>query len=243
MAIRRSHFRCAGSPTSSSAGPTASSTGKLAWVQRENGQLVKYADWPDPATKQVRMSLTPRGQGPTGGLSVAGHAVTSQVVEHFTDTPDLTAKALAAAPDSPHGRVYVTAPLSTDVRISGTPTAHLRLSFGQYAANVSVALADLAPDGSVTRLVTEGWRDPQNRHSLSRTDVITPGENYNLQVPMEANDYVFAAGHRIAFVLLQTDYDYTIRPPAGNKVALVTGRTTLTLPVVGGLSQLSPSLG
>lgn len=216
--------------------------GALAWVQRENGQILKYAEWPDPKMEQVAMSLTPRGNDATGGLGVKGasSAVAKRVVETFTDTPELTAAALAADPDSTHGRVYTTARLDDDVRISGTPVARLRLSFGQYAANVSVALADLAPDGSVTRLITEGWRDPQNRNSLSKTQIVHPGEVYDLSVPMQANDYVFAKGHRIALVLLQTDHDYTIRPPAGNKLSLRTLETTLLLPVVGGAGQLPP---
>jgi X-Pro dipeptidyl-peptidase len=217
--------------------------GSLAWIQREDGTITKYADWPDPATQDVTMSLTPRGKGATGGLAVQGGVPAAvqpgkDVIERFTDTPELTARALAAAPKSSHGRVYVTKPLTDPVRISGTPVAHLRLSFGQYAANVSVALADLDPNGVVTRLITEGWRDPQNRGSLSRTQIVHPGVQYDLSVPMQANDYVFAAGHRIAFVLLQTDHDYTIRPPAGNKLALVTNQTTVDLPIVGGLGAL-----
>jgi X-Pro dipeptidyl-peptidase len=218
--------------------------GSLAWVQRENGAITKYAEWPDPDTKTVTMTLTPRGDGATGGLEVQKGALNAQgalgkaVVETFTDTPDLTAAALAGAPDSPNGRVYVTKPLDNPVRLSGTAVANLRLFFGQYAANVSVALADLDGDGNVTRLVTEGWRDPQNRGSLSRTHIVHPGVRYSLSVPMQANDYVFAKGHRIAFVLLQTDHEYTIRPPAGNKLSLLTGQTTLELPIVGGMNAL-----
>lgn len=216
--------------------------GNLAWVQREDGQLAKYKEWPDPATEPVRMSLTPRGNKPTGELQIAraGPGVATRVVETFADIPTLTAKALAAAPGSRHGRVYTTAALDNRVRISGTPVARLRLSFGQYAANVSVALADLAPGGTVTRLVTEGWADPQNRHSFATTEIVHPGVVYRLSVPMQANDYVFAAGHRIAFVLLQTDRDYTIRPKAGNTLSLRTLETTLVLPVVGGAGRLPP---
>ena len=97
-------------------------SGKLAWVQREDGTLAKYKDWPDPKTEQVTMSLTPRGDKPTGELHVAKApaGVEKQVVETFKDVPTLTAQALAAAPDSPNGRVYTTAPLTNSVRISGT---------------------------------------------------------------------------------------------------------------------------
>ncbi len=71
----------------------------------------------------------------------------------------------------------------------------------------------------MTRLITEGWRDPQNRRSLSRTEVVQPGRRYQLDVTMQANDYVFAPGHRIAFVVMQSEEDYTILPPAGNKMS------------------------
>lgn len=220
--------------------PNGVEHGNLAWIERENGKITRHKEWPDPATEAVELSLTPRRKGPTGALHVAaaGTSPARPVVERFTDVPTLTANELAGAPDSPHGRVYVTPALENSVRISGTPVARLRLSFGQYAANVSVALADLAPDGTVTRLVTEGWRDPQNRRSLTTTQIVHPGVVYDLSVPMQANDYVFAAGHRIAFVLLQTDHDFTIRPPAGNTLALRTNATTLVLPVVGGAAQL-----
>jgi X-Pro dipeptidyl-peptidase len=215
--------------------------GKLAWVQREDGTIAKYADWPDPRAKHITFDLAPRGHHAFGDLTpesaTAGAraaAVSDASTETFSDTPDLTAAALAAAPDSTNGRVYETAPLASATRLSGTAVAHLRLSFGQYAANVSVGLADIAPDGSVTRLVTEGWRDPQNRDSLSRTEIVHPGVVYGLDVSLQANDYLFAAGDRIALVLLQTDHDYTIRPPAGNTLTLLTGRSTLDLPLVGG---------
>ena len=208
-----------------------------ALIQREDGTLTNYPEWPDPGMRSVELSLTPRGENPTGGLSVA-KVPGRPVVERFTDIPTQTAEQLAAAPDSEHGRVYTTAPLPSPVRISGTPVADLRLSFGQPAANVSVALVDLAPDGSVTRLITEGWRDPQNRKSLWRTSIVKPGTRYRLDVPMQPNDYVFPAGHRIGFVLLSTDHDYTIRPDAGAELALDTKKSRLQLPVVGGASVL-----
>jgi X-Pro dipeptidyl-peptidase len=217
--------------------------GKLAWVQREDGTVVRYADWPDPKAQDVTLSPTPaHGDSQTGALHVVRGTPADdeprKVLETFTDIPTLTAAALAATPDRQHGLVYETAPLPHDVRISGTPEARLLVQFGQYAANVSVAIADLRPDGSVARLVTEGWRDPQNRNSLSRTQIVHPGRPYELTVPMQANDYVFPAGDTIAFVLLQTDYDYTIRPPAGNTATLHTRSSSVVLPVVGGLAAV-----
>ena len=170
--------------------------GKLAWIQRENGSLVKYADWPDPADQQVTMSLTPRGDHPTGGLHVAGaDGATGPSSSASPTLPTLTAAALAAAPDSPHGRVYVTDAARPTTCGSAGPRSP---SCGCPSASTPRTSRWRSPTwlrmARVTRLVTEGWRDPQNRDSLSRTEVVHPGVTYSLSVPMEANDYVFAAG-------------------------------------------------
>ena len=208
-----------------------------ALIQREDRTLGSYPEWPDPGARTVELSLTPRGEAATGGLSTV-EAPGRPVIERFTDIATQNAAQLAEAPDSEHGRVYTTAPLTSAVRMSGTPVAKLRMEFGQPAANVTVALADLAPDGSVTRLISQGWTDPQNRRSLSRTDIVKPGTPYRFSVPMQPNDYIFAAGHRIGFVLMSTDHDYTIRPKAGAELALDTTKSRLHLPVVGGAPVL-----
>ena len=73
--------------------------------------------------------------------------------------------------------------------------------------------------------------------------MITPGTPYELGVTMQANDYVFAPGHRIGFVVMQSEEDYTILPPAGNKMAVDTSSTILRLPVVGGAAALADAIG
>ncbi|MGH3367088.1 MAG: Xaa-Pro dipeptidyl-peptidase [Nocardioidaceae bacterium] len=209
-----------------------------ALVQREDGSLTDYAEWPVPGSTAVDLALTPRGSSATGNLTLQPQLGEPRT-ETFTDIPTQTMADLAAAPDSPHGRVYTTPALQQAVHVSGVPTATVRFSLGQRAANLTVGLVDLAPDGSVTRVITEGWRDPQNRRSLSETEVVKPGTPYTLDVTMQANDYVFAPGHRIAMVVMQSEHDYTIRPPAGNELTLRTSETTLHLPVVGGAAALT----
>lgn len=208
-------------------------------VMRENRELATYAEWPVPGSAQVDVRLEGQGAAETGGLTLTPQRRGRPHYESFTDRPDRTMAELAAAPDSEHGLVYTTSPLTGPVHVSGVPTAAVRVMLGQPAANLTVGLVDLAPDGSVTRVVTEGWRDPQNRRSLSETEIVTPGTPYNLDVTMQANDYVFPAGHRIAFVVMQSEEDFTILPPAGNELALDITSTTLHLPVVGGTPALA----
>ena len=165
-----------------------------------------------------------------------------RVRERVTDTPRLTVGALARRPRSPHGRVYVTAPLRSRLRFSGTPVAHLRLSFGQPAANVTVAIVDYTRRGRLARVVTRGWRDPQNRISLAASRRVRPGTVYRLRVPMQPNDYVYKRGHRVGLVVMSTDGQFTLRPPAGSTMAIRTSRTTLTIPFVGGTKNALRSM-
>ncbi|HEU5161462.1 MAG TPA: Xaa-Pro dipeptidyl-peptidase [Streptosporangiaceae bacterium] len=81
------------------------------------------------------------------------------------------------------------------------------------------------------RIVTRGWLDVRNRHDPARTEPITPGTMYSFRWDMQPNDYVFKAGHRIGVVVLSTDFDYTLRYPAGTQVALQPGVSQIRLPI------------
>ena len=81
------------------------------------------------------------------------------------------------------------------------------------------------------KIVTRGWLDVRNRHDPSRTEPITPGEMYSFRWDMQPEDYVFKTGHRIGVVLLSTDFDYTLRYPAGTRVAVRPGVSTVWLPL------------
>jgi len=204
--------------------------GPHAYIVRR-GRLTTDPEWPAPVAGPVELHLRPRGTARTGGLLLTRSQ--RPVRERITDTPRLRVAGLARRPRSPHGRVYTTAPLRSRVRFSGTAVADLRLSFGQPAANVTVAIVDYTRTGRLARVVTRGWRDPQNRASLATTRRVRPGTVYRLRVPMQPSDYVFDSGHRIGLVIMSTDPEFTLRPPAGSTMAIRTSRTTLTIPLAG----------
>jgi X-Pro dipeptidyl-peptidase len=54
---------------------------------------------------------------------------------------------------------------------------------------------------------------------------------YSFRWDLQPNDYVFKAGHCIGVVLLSTDYDYTLRYPAGTKVEVTPGISEIRLPL------------
>lgn len=81
-------------------------------------------------------------------------------------------------------------------------------------------------------MVSRGWIDVRNRHSISVTEPISPRLSYQFGFKMQPRDYVFKAGHRIGLVLLSTDTDYTLHYPAGTKVTATLGLSSITLPLV-----------
>jgi X-Pro dipeptidyl-peptidase len=128
--------------------------------------------------------------------------------------------------------------------MSGTPSVSLRLSFSKPAAVVSAMLVDYRADGT-RRIITRGWIDPQNRHSIWLTAPIRPGrQQYEIDFDLMPHDYEFQAGSRIGLVLLSSDWEgdppliFTLRPPPGTQITVDTAASHLTLPIVGGSQAL-----
>lgn len=208
-------------------------TAPHAIVEREDGTDTTYAEWPVPGSRAVTLHGTAPGADARGDLSTRrGRGRPSYST--FTDIPTQTMADLVESGSSEHGLVFTSAPLSKAVHLSGTPTAKLRFRLGQGAANVTVGVVDIAPDGSVAQVISQGWRDPQNRYRIDRTHRVRPGRAASMRVTLQADDHVFAPGHRVAVVVMQSELDYTILPPAGNELGLDTVRTSFELPVVGG---------
>ena len=201
-----------------------------ATVQREDSSWVDEADWPAPGTRDVVTQPTPGG-GERGGLIAAKWH--GRAVEGLRDDATKLAEDLAAASSSPHRLAYFAEAADRPIRISGTVRANLALTFDRPAANVTALLVDQAPDGG-TSIVTRGWADPQNRDAIDRTSPIEPGKPYDIELSMQPDDYVLPAGHRLGFVLLSSDHEFTLRPKPGAAIQLDLERTRISIPVVGG---------
>lgn len=202
-----------------------------ATVQREDGSWTEEADWPAPGTRDATLWLRSGGDG-RGGLATVP-ARGRPAFEWLTDDAREKVEDLVDAPSSEHRLSYATEAARTPVRISGTPSVRLRLMFDRPAANVTAVLVDRAPDGSF-HVITRGWADPQNRNSEWRTQPVRPGVPYWLSFELQPQDYVLAEGHRLEFVLLSSDHDFTLRPSPGTGVGLEVTKSEVTLPVVGG---------
>jgi X-Pro dipeptidyl-peptidase len=212
-------------------------------IEREDGTYVHESDWPARGTRRAELDLSASSSTAPGQLSTRSRG--SSRDQSFVDRGrELdTDSVLIQNPDTanPNRLVYLSPALTRDVRISGTPWVELEMSVdNRNAANLTAVLVDYGPAGSTAPpvMVTRGWMDPQNRHSLSRSERIRQGREYEFEWDMQPDDYVFKAGRRIGLVVVSTDFDYTIRPLPGTELTLDPDDSELTLPVVGGESAL-----
>ena len=109
-----------------------------------------YADWPLPTTAPVDVYLRGRtadGEG-AGRLTSGG----DQDVLTWTDGSQ-TETAMMNDPEGPQLRrqVFLSRPLTHDLRISGTPVVHLRASSSTTQSNLGALLVDYGSGQQITR--------------------------------------------------------------------------------------------
>jgi X-Pro dipeptidyl-peptidase len=205
----------------------------MADIQRPNGTYEKYASWPVPGARNTTLKLSSPNATDPGGLGRRGGGPDQSFVDSGK-TLD-TDVALVPNPDTanPNRLAYLSAPLAGDTHLSGTPSVSLRASVdNRYAANLTAYLVDYGPDGTAST-VTRGWTDVQNRNGRDRSTPIVQGREYTFDWPLEPDDYVFPAGHRIGLVVVSTDMNFTLRPDPGTQLTVNPGKSSVTLPVVG----------
>ncbi|GAB4057164.1 Xaa-Pro dipeptidyl-peptidase [Catellatospora paridis] len=206
-------------------------------VQFKDGAWRQYADWPNPGATEAVFKLDAGSTTAPGGLTLG--TPTGTTAQALTDNGrTTTATTLVANPDSANGSrlVYRTGNLAAAVTLTGSPRVSLRLAVtNRNDANVTALLVDYGGTGTGTTpvIVTRGWIDPQNRNSRATSEKVVQGTEYTLNFAMQPKDYVFAAGHRIGLVVISTDYDYTLRPPAGAVLRLNPVASTLTIAQTG----------
>jgi X-Pro dipeptidyl-peptidase len=206
-----------------------------AWVVREGkrpSQADKYADFPHPDAKLV--TLLPQA----GGAGVGALAMQPAIgTETFTDDVAHAGGKLASAEKSDHRLLWATPVLSEPLHLSGTAKLRIKLAADEPATNLSVWLVSL-PWTDARRitddLVTRGWADPQNAKSLRKGTPLVAGEFVEVEVELQPDDQVIAAGERLGLMVFASDREFTLWPKPGTKVTVDLAGTALTLPIVGG---------
>ena len=101
--------------------------------------------------------------------------------------------------------VYTTDPLERDVTLLGSAKAELHVSSDRKDTDFAVRLCDVYPDGR-SMLVTDGMRRARFRDSLSRPELMRPGEVYAINVRLPQTAITFLKGHRIRISVSSANY-------------------------------------
>jgi len=127
------------------------------------------------------------------------------------------------------------------VVLLGQPRVTLRVSASAPEASLSVKLCDVFPDGS-SALVTRGSLDLAFRdgvHAPATRQALVPGQEYEVEVVLDACAYAFAPGQRLRLSVAGADWPNTVAPPA--PVTLTVDGGTLELPAWSGTDRPPPT--
>ncbi|MFN8457157.1 MAG: CocE/NonD family hydrolase [Anaerolineae bacterium] len=103
-------------------------------------------------------------------------------------------------PDEALSLTYTSAPLTEPLDVIGFPEAILYLSCDAPVAHVVVRLTDVAPDGT-SAWVSAGMLNLTHREGHENPKPLTPGEVYEIKVPLKATGYHFLPGHQLRLSL------------------------------------------
>ncbi|QJY49622.1 CocE/NonD family hydrolase [Pseudonocardia broussonetiae] len=173
------------------------------------------ADWPLPDTRYTDYHLTSGGSANTrdGDGALTLDAPTGDGSDGFRYDPrdPLPTAGGALLPSVPgligpvdqrvvDGRADVlcyTGPVLTEpVEVTGFVELKVFVSASTVDTDITAKLVDVFPDGRAINLC-DGILRLRYRNSLSEPELMTPGEVYEVTVPMSVTSNVFLPGHRI----------------------------------------------
>ncbi len=199
-------------------------------LDESEGEWVRE-DWPSPRVERRELQLTPKpplpvraSTGTAAWIDCAGHLPYGLSQDQRYDD------AASVCWEWPAG----------DIVLLGQPRVRLRVSADAPVAFCSVKLCDAFPDGT-SALVSRGALNVTHRDGHRDPQPLTPGEQYDVEVELDACAYRFAAGQRMRLSLAGVDWPNTAAPPS--PVSLSVHGGVLSLPHWSGPSPYSaPSL-
>jgi X-Pro dipeptidyl-peptidase len=180
-------------------------------------------------------------------------------VSYPLDAKGTESGALAAARDGKEAAWFETPPLTKDVRIFGAPKIKVWSTVERSWVTYSVSVVDIDPahftetgtqrhpDETTALLgITRGWMDSRYRNTLTKRQAWQPGLN-GVTIVAKPQDYTFRKGHSIGLLITDQHDEWVVAKPYDDPAAGATplltvdttGRTVLSLPVVGKVTAKS----
>lgn len=115
--------------------------------------------------------------------------------------------------------VYSTRPLQQDLEVVGPVTVHLWVSTSARDTDFTAKLVDVFPDGTARNL-TDGILRLRYRDSLSRAELATPNQVYEIAIDAGVTGNVFLKGHRVRVEISSSNFPrFDRNPNTGGPIA------------------------
>ena len=108
--------------------------------------------------------------------------------------------------------VYTTAPLTTDVEVTGPLSLTLWMASSARDTDFTGTLVDVFPDGTA-RALADGILRARYRAGKTRAALLTPGEPTEITIDLGATSNRFRAGHRIRLEVSSSNFPRFDRNP------------------------------
>ncbi|MFF3322464.1 Xaa-Pro dipeptidyl-peptidase [Streptomyces sp. NPDC002889] len=230
-------------------------------VEQSDFSWREQSDWPARGTRGMTLRLNEEGLAPLPeapvkqSLTDAGRTISAQELVAAPDAENPNRLAYTTGPLTKDVRVNGVPTLSVRASLDGTSpyVTALLVDYGTDTRATAGTVADTSQlvcygegipgdtgclyrtrhrtETADFKIVSRGWLDVRNRRSPAWQDKVVEGREYRLEWGMQPQDYVFKKGHRLGVVLISTDHEHTLRYPAGTRMTVRTGVSTVTLPV------------
>ena len=238
-------------------------------IERPDGRWITRRSWPAPGTHSTAVALSRLGGSGTRTFTDDPNLTEAQAVAEpdssiagravFTSGPLTRALRLSGSP-SVTLRIKADRPTTElSARLvdygeqrridyltagEGITTLTTQSCWGESTAVDDACYFNTAPDfiTSDVDILTRGWLDAAHHVTLRRTTPLTPGRWYTITIPIDTTDAVIAAGHRLGFVLTQSDEEYASPIPTGATITVDPTRSAIHLPATGAAVNANASV-
>jgi X-Pro dipeptidyl-peptidase len=91
-------------------------------------------------------------------------------------------------------------------------------------------------------IITRGWADLQNYKSLTKSSPLKPGKFYEMTFNLQPDDQIIKKGQQIGLMIFSSDSNYTLLPKPGTELTVDLSETSISIPIVGGLTTLERAI-
>ncbi|MFB6149296.1 MAG: CocE/NonD family hydrolase [Halobacteriales archaeon] len=173
------------------------------WTEQAGGGTIGAGTWRGrqtwPKVTQIGTDTTTFAVSPEGLVPVSsfetGGIETEHEIDHTVGIESLDyGEPVDTNADDARSLVFETDPFDVPFELTGNGRATLRIESTIADPVLAVRVIDVRPDGSAT-MVTHGELRASHRHGHYDKEQLTPGEEYEISIPLKAKSHVFEPGH------------------------------------------------